>query len=147
MVDDPPPSGRFVVGQAFRERRGPVTTTQLVKYAGASGDFHRIHYDQAFAAETGIGTLLVHGMLTLGFVAACLTDALGPDIRADELSARFTEPVRVGEIVDCIATVTSVRADGSAELELRAAVEDRVVLKGRGLVRICARRPTTQPLD
>ena len=58
-------------GETFSIRRGPITTTQLVMYAGASGDFNRIHYDHPFAVQKGLGGVIAHGMLTMAFAASC----------------------------------------------------------------------------
>ena len=126
------------VGETFRTTRGPITTTQLVKYAGASGDFNRIHFDQAFAEESGLGGLLVHGMLTMGFAAACLSDALGPDVHVRDISARFVEPVRVGAMVESVATIRAVEADGCLAVEYESRVGERTVLLGKGVAQLVA---------
>ena len=47
--------------------RGPITTRQLVEYAGASLDFNRIHYDEPFAKAGGFPSVIAHGMLSMGF--------------------------------------------------------------------------------
>ena len=53
------------------------TTTQLVKYAGASGDYYQIHYDKDFAVANGLPGIIVHGWLTLGFLGQMVTDWIG----------------------------------------------------------------------
>ena len=125
------PAGLHKPGDTFSIRRGPITTTQLVMYAGASGDFNRIHYDHPFAVEKGLGGVIAHGMLTMAFAASCAVEAFGPASRISNIEARFTAPVRVGDVVAVTATVVERGApDGPIEATLTAEVEGRVVLRG-----------------
>jgi acyl dehydratase len=118
-------------GDTFSIRRGPITTTQLVMYAGASGDFNRIHYDHPFAVEKGLGGVIAHGMLTMAFAASCVVEAFGQANRISRIDARFTSPVRVGDVVEVTATVVERDAsDDAIEATLTADVEGRVVLRG-----------------
>jgi acyl dehydratase len=117
-------------GDTFSIRRGPVTTTQLVMYAGASGDFNRIHYDHPFAIEKGLGGVIAHGMLTMAFAASCAVEAFGPASRISNIEARFTAPVRVGDVVDVKAVVEGGAPGGPIKAALTAEVDGRVVLRG-----------------
>jgi acyl dehydratase len=118
-------------GDTFAIRRGPITTTQLVMYAGASGDFNRIHYDHPFAVQKGLGGVIAHGMLTMAFAASCAVEAFGPASRISSIEARFTSPVRVGDVVEVTATVMErSAADHAIEATLTAEVDGRVVLRG-----------------
>ena len=117
-------------GDMFSIRRGPITTTQLVMYAGASGDFNRIHYDHPFAVQAGLGGVIAHGMLTMAFAASCATEAFGPASRISRIDARFTSPVRVGDVVDVTATVVERGLAGQIEASIEANVDGRVVLRG-----------------
>ena len=117
-------------GDTFSIRRGPITTTQLVMYAGASGDFNRIHYDHPFAVEKGLGGVLAHGMLTMAFAASCAVEAFGQASRISRIDARFTSPVRVGDVVEVTATVERGAPDYPIEATLTAEVDGRVVLRG-----------------
>ena len=118
-------------GDTLSIRRGPITTTQLVMYAGASGDFNRIHYDHPFAVQKGLGGVIAHGMLTMAFAASCVVEAFGPASRISNLDARFTSPVRVGDVVEVTATVVErSTADDLIEATLTAEVDGRVVLRG-----------------
>jgi acyl dehydratase len=118
-------------GDTFSVRRGPITTTQLVMYAGASGDFNRIHYDHPFAVEKGLGGVIAHGMLTMAFAASCAVEAFGPAAQIHRIDARFTSPVRVGDVVEVTATVVRRDAPGDLiEATLTANVDGRVVLLG-----------------
>ena len=117
-------------GDTFSIRRGPITTTRLVMYAGASGDFNRIHYDHPFAVEKGLGGVLAHGMLTMAFAASCAVEAFGQASRISRIDARFTSPVRVGDVVEVTATVERGAPDDPIEATLTAEVDGRVVLRG-----------------
>ena len=123
-------AGLHEPGDTFSIRRGPVTTTQLVMYAGASGDFNRIHYDQPFAVQKGLGGVIAHGMLTMAFAASCALEAFGPASWISRIDARFTAPVRVGDVVKVTATVVERDLDGQTEVALTAEVDGRVVLRG-----------------
>ena len=70
---------RFAPGSTCSLTKGPVTTVQLVMYAGASGDFNRIHYDLPFAMESGLGGVIAHGMLTMGFAGERDPRGAGPE--------------------------------------------------------------------
>lgn len=124
-------AGLHKPGDTFSIRRGPITTTQLVMYAGASGDFNRIHYDHPFAVEKGLGGVIAHGMLTMGFAASCAVEAFGQGSRISNIEARFTAPVRVGDVVAVTATVVERGApEGPIAATLTAEVDGWVVLRG-----------------
>lgn len=119
------------VGDSVTIERGPISTKQLVMYAGASGDFNRIHYDHPFAIQAGLGGVLAHGMLTMAFAASCAAEAVGATRRIARLEARFTAPVRVGDRVRINATLTKVDIAGdTVEAALAAEVDGNVVLRG-----------------
>jgi acyl dehydratase len=127
-------SQQFAIGEVYKFSKGPITTTQLVKYAGVSGDFNRIHFDHPFAIQSGLRGVLAHGMLTMGFAASCLTEMSGPQAFITEMSGRFLAPVYAGDVVDVTATVRSRSADGAMNVELEAAVRGKAVLRGTASV-------------
>ena len=99
-------SGRFVPGATIP----PVvvenlTRTDLVRYAGASGDFNPIHHDETFARAAGNPTVFGHGMLTAGFVARCLTDFVGAG-NLRRYKVRFATRVWPGDTITCAGRVT-----------------------------------------
>ena len=120
-------------GDVHRLQRGPITTTQLVMYAGASGDFNRIHFDLPFAQAAGLDGLLVHGMLTMGVAASCAAEAAGPDASITDISARFLAPVKVSDVIEVTSTAEEATSEGIL-LQLEARVRDTVVLRGQALV-------------
>jgi acyl dehydratase len=116
--------------EVYSIRRGPITTTQLVMYAGASGDFNRIHYDHPFAVEAGLGGVIAHGMLTMAFAASCVTGAFPPPSLISRIDARFVSPVRVGDVVEARLTVVERGREGRIEASIEAEVDGRLVLRG-----------------
>ena len=118
---------RLTVGERLGPLdKGPLTTRQLVMYAGASGDFNRIHYDEPFAREAGFPSVIVHGMLSMAFFGELLSGAVGPT-RVRALSARFRAVAVPGEVLTLTGEVTE--ADGEqATLALVARRADGVVV-------------------
>jgi len=77
------------------------TTMQLVKYAGASGDFYQIHYDKDFALANGLPGVIVHGWLALSFLGQLLTDWLGEGGTLVKLSGSYRGMNLVHEDIIC----------------------------------------------
>ncbi|MBX0315425.1 MaoC/PaaZ C-terminal domain-containing protein [Planococcus glaciei] len=75
-----------------------ITHTQLVKYAGASGDFNPIHTVVPFAEEVGLNGAIAHGMLVMGFIGEA-TGTWFPDQELLELDVRFKAMTRPGETI------------------------------------------------
>ena len=95
-----------------------LTRTQIVMYAGASGDFNPIHHDELFATKAaGYPSVFAHGMLSMGMTARLLTDWLGDGVLA-EYGVRFVKQVWPGDSLTARGTVTAVGADGTVELEV-----------------------------
>lgn len=94
-----------------------LTRTDLVRYAGASGDFNPIHHDEEFARAAGNPTVFGHGMLTAGILARCLTDFVGVgNLRSYKV--RFAIRVWPGDTITCAGTVTRrYEADGEARID------------------------------
>ena len=82
------------------------TTMQLVKYAGASGDYYQIHYDKDFAIANGLPGVIVHGWLTLSFLGQMVTDWLGKQGRLVKLSGSYRGMNKVHEDIICNGKVT-----------------------------------------
>jgi len=86
--------------------KGPIQQIQLTRYAGASGDFNPIHQDHEFAKAAGMDDVFAHGMLSMGFVAQCVTDWAGP-AAVRKLGVRFAAIVRLKDTVTCRGRVLS----------------------------------------
>jgi len=82
------------------------TTMQLVKYAGASGDFYQIHYDKDFALANGLPGVIVHGWLALSFLGQMLTDWLGEGGILVKLNGSYRGINLVHEDIICNGRVT-----------------------------------------
>ena len=93
-----------------------LTREQLVRYAGAAGDFNPIHYSDHFATALGLPGVIAHGMLTMGTALRVVTDWVGDPTTITGYAARFTRPVVVPDDADgaeVIFTAIVVAADGS----------------------------------
>jgi acyl dehydratase len=84
---------------------GPVTRTDFVRYAGASGDFTAIHFDEVVAAEAGFPAPFGMGMLSAGILGHLLSDWICVDTGYD-LRIRFVSPVFPGDVIRCSGRVT-----------------------------------------
>ena len=91
--------------------KDPITKVQLVKYAGASGDYNLIHTDLETARAAGLPGIIAHGMLSMGFLGQFLVGLAGPE-GVRRLRVRFNAVVRPGDVLTCRGTVTSVRDTG-----------------------------------
>ncbi len=88
-----------------------LTRTQIVQYAGASGDYNPVHSDEVFATKVaGYPTVFAHGMLTMGLTGRMLTDQVG-DGRLTYYGARFVGQVWPGDDLLATATVEALRED------------------------------------
>ena len=107
----------LTVGEEIPELVKHPTTQQLVQYAGASGDFYQIHYDQDFARSVGLPGVILHGLLKAAFLGQLVTDWLGDrgTLKAFEVSYRGIDVP--GKPYRCRGRITKV--DGNAaELEV-----------------------------
>jgi acyl dehydratase len=97
-----------------------LTRTQIVMYAGASGDFNPIHHDETFATKAaGYPSVFAHGMLTMGMTGRLLTDWLGDGVLT-EYGVRFVKQVWPGDTLTAKGTITAVGDDGSVEVDVVA---------------------------
>ncbi len=94
-----------------------LTRTQLVAYAGASGDFHPFHHDEIYATTHGFDQIFAHGMLTMGITGQALVSVFG-DEGLDRYAADFLKPVWPGDTLTTELQVTAVLEDGSVEVDI-----------------------------
>jgi len=109
-----------------------LTRTQIVQYAGASGDYNPIHSDERFAVEAaGYPGVFAHGMLTMGMAGRLLTDVVG-DGRLRRFGVRFVGQVWPGDTLTGTLEVVEVRAaDGEVDLRIGVTNQDgKTVLTG-----------------
>jgi acyl dehydratase len=94
---------------------GPITRTDIVRYAGASGDFNPNHHDEEFARGAGFPSVFSMGMLQAGILATYATDWLGAE-RIRRFTVRFLDQVWPGDELACEGVVTRRVVDGDDEL-------------------------------
>jgi len=100
-----------------------VTKVQLVKYAGASGDYNPLHTDDEFAQKIGMPGVIAHGMLVMGFLGEYVNQLAGASAEIANFRMRFGAITRPGDQITCSAVIRKVHEeDGKrfADLELRA---------------------------
>jgi acyl dehydratase len=108
------------VGQEILRRDVPVSRDTLVRYAGASGDFNPIHYNDAFAESVGLPGVIAHGMLTMGLAISTVLDAVDDPTAVRSYRTRFTKPVPVPAL-DISAENAGNRVLGRAQATLALA--------------------------
>lgn len=136
------------LGQEIGRSSVDVTRLDLVKYAGASGDFNPIHWNEAFARGVDLPGVIAHGMFTMGAAVQVVTDWIGDPTAVIDYQTRFTRPVVVedttaepgaaGAVIDVVGVVGAVDPDNStARIDLTVASGgQKVLVKAQAVVRI-----------
>ena len=94
----------------------PITHLQLVRYAGASGDFNPLHTDPKVGEMIGTGGIIAHGMLIMGFVGQMLSDYVGPQALR-KFGVRFKGMTRINDIITCTGKITEkYEVDGETRI-------------------------------
>jgi acyl dehydratase len=105
--------------------KSPVTHLQLVRYAGASGDFNPLHTDPKIGELVGIGGIIAHGMLIMGFVGQMLSNYVGP-ATLRKFDVRFKGMTRLDDVITCTGTITEkYEADGEARIAGKVQATDQ----------------------
>ena len=102
-------------GDAGPEIRHELTRTDLVQYAGASGDFNPMHTDEVKAKEAGLPSVFGHGMFSAGFLATAITNYVGVG-NLTRYRVRFAKQTWPGETFVTKVTVTNTRKEDGANL-------------------------------
>ncbi|GAA3805873.1 MaoC family dehydratase [Cellulomonas soli] len=144
MSDRPglPAATDLSVGQQVVSGQVTVDRARLVRYAGASGDFNPIHWNERVATSVGLPGVIAHGMWTMGAAVTVVTDWLGDPGAVLDYQVRFTRPVPVpdpGEVaVDVVATVGALDLEArTARIDLTVSVDGtRVLGKAQAVVRL-----------
>jgi acyl dehydratase len=130
------------VGTELPSQNFTVHRADLVRYAGASGDFNIIHWNERFATSVGLPNVIAHGMLTMALAGRVVTDWIGDPGALLEYGVRFTRPVVVpddeaGARVTVVAKVTAKNDDGTVVVTVTASSSDVTVLgKATAIVRL-----------
>jgi acyl dehydratase len=110
-----------VAGDAILPLERRITLTSMVAYAGATWDWHRLHYDPEFVAANKLPAPVVDGQVFGALLVEMLQDWLGPECFVQTLEFTFRNLVFAGETVRCSGTVTEM-ADGELSADLRVDV-------------------------
>jgi acyl dehydratase len=129
--------GTELPAQTFTIRR-----EDLVRYAGASGDFNVIHWNERVARSVGLPDVIAHGMYTMALAARVVTDWVEDPGRVLEYGVRFTRPIPVpdddrGATLDVSGVVAALLDDGRVRVDLTATSAGQKVLgRAQALVQL-----------
>jgi acyl dehydratase len=129
------------VGDTHKERVVEnLSRTQIVQYAGASGDYNPLHTDEVYTTQVaGYPSVFAHGMLTMGLTSKMLTNYVGPG-RLKKFGVRFTNQVWPGDTLDATATVEAIRdEDGGKVVDLKLSTtnqDGKEVVSGSATARV-----------
>jgi acyl dehydratase len=121
------------VGSSLPERVFAVTRADLVRYAGASGDFNPIHWNQRVATGVGLPDVIAHGMFTMALAGRVVTDWTGDPGALVEYQVRFSRPVVVPD--DDSGAEVTVRGAVGAPWRARSSAWAEAQARGRSLGR------------
>jgi acyl dehydratase len=130
------------VGTELPAQTFPVTRASLIRYAGASGDFNVIHWNERVATSVGLPNVIAHGMFTMASSGRVLTDWAGDPAAVVDYSVRFSAPVVVPDDDSgaslSVSGVVAEKLDGDrVEVELTATVDGQGVLsRARAVVQL-----------
>jgi acyl dehydratase len=129
-------------GTALPARQYQVTRRDLVRYAGASGDFNVIHWNERIAKSVGLPDVIAHGMLTMALAGRFLTEWAGDPGAVTGFGVRFSAPVVVpddneGATVEMSGTVTERLDDHRVAVDVTAtSAGTKVLTRARAVVRL-----------
>jgi acyl dehydratase len=129
----------LIVGGSLAPQTYRITRADLVRYAGASGDFNPIHWNDRTAKAVGLPGVIAHGMFTMALAGRAVTAWAGADAVV-EYGVRFTKPVVVADDDEGAEIVVSgaVRAieDGVAQIDLTVTCNgEKILAQARARVR------------
>ncbi len=134
---DDVPAGAEIESKQYR-----VTRRDLVRYAGASGDFNVIHWNERVAKSVGLPDVIAHGMLTMALAGRFLTEWAGDPGAVTEFGVRFSSPVVVpdddkGALVEVSGVVTGKLDDRQVSVDITArSGETKVLTRAQAVVRL-----------
>jgi acyl dehydratase len=128
------------VGTELPAQTFPVQRINLVMYAGASGDFNVIHWNERIAQGVGLPDVIAHGLFTMAEAIRVVTDWVKDPGAIVDYGVRFTRPVVVpdddkGALIEVTAKVTEKHDDGTVTIALNAVSNDTTVL-GKALATV-----------
>jgi acyl dehydratase len=130
------------VGTALPAQSYPIQRADLVRYAGASGDFNPIHWNERVAVAVGLPNVIAHGMFTMAEAVRLVTDWVGDPGAVEEYAVRFTRPVVVpddgaGAVLEVTGKIGEKLDAGRVRVDLTARCNGETVLaRARAVVRL-----------
>jgi acyl dehydratase len=135
------------IGDELPPRTFQVTRADLIRYAGASGDFNPIHWNDRLARSVGLPGVIAHGMYTMALAGQAVADWVGDPAAMVDYSARFTRPVVVpdddtGTEIVVSGVVRKLTDEGYAQVDLTVVCDGEKVLgQARALVQVMVPEP------
>jgi acyl dehydratase len=129
-------------GSALPEQQFPIQRVDLIRYAGASGDFNVIHWNERVARAVGLPNVIAHGMLTMAEAGRVATDWAGDPAALIDYTVRFSKPVVVpdddaGATLIVSGTVAEKLDGNRVGVELTATSGgERVLARARAVVQL-----------
>jgi acyl dehydratase len=136
------------VGEVLPALSVRLRRADLIRYAGASGDFNVIHWNDRVAQSVGLPGVIAHGMLTMAQTVRVVTDWAGDPGAVVDYKVRFTRPVPVpdddeGAEIVLGGTVTDISAEGDVSVALTATFQgDKILAAAKAVVRLASASPT-----
>ena len=130
------------VGDVLPSMTVPIRRVDLVRYAGASGDFNVIHWNERVATSVGLPDVIAHGMLTMAEAVRVVTDWVGDPGAVVDYGVRFTKPVVVpdddtGATLEVVAAVAAKLDDNQVRVDITATSAGAKVLgRAQAVVRL-----------
>ncbi len=129
-------------GTELEPRQYPVTRRDLVRYAGASGDFNVIHWNERIAKSVGLPDVIAHGMFTMALAGRFVAEWAGDPGAVTEFGVRFSAPVVVpdddkGALLEVSGVVTGKLDDRQVTVDVTAkSGETKVLTRAQAVVRL-----------
>ncbi len=126
-------------GDAMPPLERHITTATIMAYGAATWDWHRMHYDDAYAREQGLPGVVLDGQAFGAYLAMAVTGWLGPRAFVRKLSFRMRAMVRPGDTIRCVGEVTEVASEDGADIVIlaqRLMVGDRLAANSTTEVRL-----------
>lgn len=133
------------IGQSIGSRSVTITRQDLIRYAGASGDFNPIHWNERVARAVELPGVIAHGMFTMGAAVSLVTDWADDPAAVVGYQTRFTKPVPVqdtdgapGAVVEVAGVIGAIdRENSTARVDLTVTAEgQKVLVKAQAIVRL-----------
>jgi acyl dehydratase len=139
-----PTLATVAVGDVLPSIDVTFTRADLVRYAGASGDFNIIHWNERTALAVGLPGVIAHGMLTMGHAIRVITQWTQDPTAVLDYQVRFTRPVVVpdndeGVVVTFTGKISAINDNGTVKVDIGAVFEEKTVLaRSSAIVRLPA---------